>query len=131
MLPESPNNTFQYFALYSFVPATGIGLVLSARISLALPARALGHSEITFWQTWKGSRGNVLRLIAGFILTGSLSIGLFIVWQFEPKEVSRPLYAMLETLFQLGMDFLAMPAVSFLLLAYRRLIQQRNAATPA
>jgi hypothetical protein len=50
----------------------------------------------------------------------------------DPDEASQPLsYAMLQTLFQIVPDFLVIPLLSFLLLAYRRLIQQRNAATPA
>jgi hypothetical protein len=135
VVPSGVDTSWDYFLLLLTVAlAMGVGLFLSTKIWLALPARALGRSEITVWQAWEASRGNVGRLIAGSILS-SLAAGLFLVVfaMFGPDadEPSQPLiYAMWQTSFQIGITFLAgMPVVSFLSIAYRRLIEQRNAAS--
>lgn len=103
-------------------------VVLGTKIGLALPARALGNSDAVR-QGWRGSRGNVWRLMAGFALC-SLPMPVLdvMVWP-ASSEASQPLtYAGWQTLY-IGIAFLfGMPIVSFLSLAYRRLIQDRNPA---
>jgi hypothetical protein len=111
--------------------ATGVGLFLGIRIWLALPARALGNSEIAVRQAWGGSRGNVWRLIAGSFLCGVPMVMLVVlaaVFGPDLAEARQPLvYAAWQTLFEIGLTFLAgMPIVSFLSLAYRYLIQDRE-----
>ena len=108
---------------------TGAGPFVSTKIWLALPARALGNSEITVRQAWRGSRGNFWRLIAGAALSSLAVVVLLVPTIFEPNwdEVSQPLfYAVWQAPIE-GITFLAgMPMVSFLSLAYRRLIQDRD-----
>src|SRR5262249_42755845 len=119
--------------LLAITLATCAGLFLSTKIWLALPARALGNSAITVRQAWSGSRRNVWRLIAGSILCGlpmvvlSVLVTLFVP---DPTEAGEPLiYAAWQTLTDVGITFLVgMPIVSFLSVAYRRLIQERDPA---
>ena len=124
---------WQGLLLLTVVLATGVGLFLSTKIWLALPARALGNSEITVRQAWRGSRRNVWRLIAGSFLCGVpvfVLIVLTAIFGPDLAEAGQPLvYAAWQTLFEIGITFLAgMPIVSFLSLAYRRLIQDREPA---
>ncbi len=131
--PSSVESKWQGLLLLVVALATGAGLFLGTRIWLALPARALGNSEITVRQAWRGSRGNVLRLIAGSFLCSLLMFVLVVLAaMFGPDlaKASQPLvYAAWQTLFEIGLTFLAgMPIVSFLSLVYRRLIQDREPA---
>ena len=131
--PSSVESKWQGLLLLVVALSTGAGLFLGTRIWLALPARALGNSEITVRQAWRGSRGNVLRLIAGSFLCSLLMFVLVVLAaMFGPDlaKASQPLvYAAWQTLFEIGLTFLAgMPIVSFLSLAYRRLIRDREPA---
>jgi hypothetical protein len=133
MIAVSPGLEAGWHGLLTVALAIGAGLFLSTKIWLALPARALGNSEITVRQAWRGSRRNVWRLIAGSILCGLPSLVLVVLTaMFGPDstEASQPLtYAAWQTLLEIGITFLAgMPIVSFLSLAYRRLIQDREPA---
>ncbi len=110
---------------------TGAGLLLSTKIWLTLPARALGNSEITVRQAWRRSRRNVWRLIAGSALSSVPFVALLFlatIFATDSTEVGEPLvYATWQTLNELGITFLAgVPIVSFLAAAYRRLIQDRS-----
>ena len=115
--------------LLGVVLTTVAGLVLSTKIWLALPARALERREITIRQAWTGSHRNVLRLILGSVLC-SLPIFvlllIFIIifnldWTNENQII---LFATYQTLSEFGITFLAgIPVISFLSLAYRDLIE--------
>jgi hypothetical protein len=112
---------------------TVAGLFLSTKIWLALPARALGNSEIDFRRAWRGSRGNVWPLIAGSVLSSLPVVVLLVlatIFGPDSDEVGHALiYAAWQTLLEFSITFLAwMPIVSFLSLAYRRLIQDRDPA---
>ena len=131
--PSSVESRWQGLLLLAVALATGVGLFLGTRIWLALPARALGNSEITVRQAWRGSRRNVLRLLAGsFLCSLPMFVLVVLAAMFGPDlaKASQPLvYAAWQTLFEIGLTFLAgMPIVSFLSLAYRRLIQDREPA---
>jgi hypothetical protein len=112
---------------------TVAGLFLSTKIWLALPARALGNSEIDLRRAWKASRGNVWPLIAGSVLSSLPVVVLLVlatIFGPDSDEVGHALiYAAWQTLLEFSITFLAwMPIVSFLSLAYRRLIQDRDPA---
>ncbi len=131
--PSSVESRWQGLLLLAVALATGVGLFLGTRIWLALPARALGNSEITVRQAWRGSRRNVLRLLAGsFLCSLPMFVLVVLAAMFGPDmaEASQALvYAAWQTLIEIGLTFLAgMPIVSFLSLAYRRLIQDREPA---
>jgi hypothetical protein len=134
MLVVSPDfEGFEWYGVLAVALATGLGLFVSTKIWLALPARALGNSEITVRKAWKRSRWNVWRLIAGSILCGlPMLVLLMLTAMFAPDftEASQPLiYAAWQTLLEIGITFLAgMPILSFLSLAYRRLIRDREPA---
>jgi ABC-type spermidine/putrescine transport system permease subunit II len=129
-IPSGVESVWQGLLLLVVALATGAGLFLGTRIWLALPARALGNSEIAVRQAWRDSRGNVWRLIAGsFLCSLPMVVLVVLAAMFGPDlaEASQALvYAAWQTLFEIGITFLAaMPIVSFLSLAYRRLIQDR------
>jgi hypothetical protein len=46
-----------------------VGIAVAFRLSLLLPAQAIGNSSITFKQTWRRTRGNTWRLFWGIVLT--------------------------------------------------------------
>jgi len=52
-----------FFALYA------IGTAVALRLSLLLPARAVGNTGLTYKQTWDRTRGNTGRLFWGLIIT--------------------------------------------------------------
>jgi hypothetical protein len=111
--------------------AVGVGLFLSTKIWLALPAVALGNSAIAVRQAWRRSSRNVGRLIAGSILSSFVAVVLFVVVAIFGPDVDKAtqplIYATWQTLLEIGITFLAgMPVVSFLSLAYLRLIQDRG-----
>jgi hypothetical protein len=45
-----------------------IGLLISSRLSLVLPARALGQCDVTFGAAWRAGRHNTLRLFTTYVL---------------------------------------------------------------
>jgi hypothetical protein len=49
--------------------AYAVGSVVALRLSLLLPARAVGDTRLTFRQAWERSRGNFWRLFWGIALT--------------------------------------------------------------
>jgi hypothetical protein len=51
------------FALYA------VGTAVAFRLTLLLPARAIGDTGLTFKQTWNRTRGNVWRLFWGIVVT--------------------------------------------------------------
>lgn len=53
----------QAFGLLPF-----IGLLILSRLSLVLPAWALGQCDVTFGAAWRGGRHNTLRLFTTYVL---------------------------------------------------------------
>jgi hypothetical protein len=51
------------FALYV------VGIAIALRLTLLLPARAIGNTSLTFKQTWNRTRGNTWRLFWGIAVT--------------------------------------------------------------
>jgi hypothetical protein len=60
-------------ALFALIPLAfvvyGAGMAVSLRLTLLLPARAIGDTVLTFKQTWKRTRGNTWRLFWGIVVT--------------------------------------------------------------
>jgi hypothetical protein len=46
-----------------------VGLAIAFRLTLLLPARAIGNTGLTFKQTWNRTRGNIWRLFWGIVFT--------------------------------------------------------------
>ena len=46
-----------------------VGTAVAFRLSLLLPARAVGDLSLTFKQTWRRTRGNTWRLFWGIVVT--------------------------------------------------------------
>jgi hypothetical protein len=51
------------FAVYA------VGAAIAFRLTLLLPARAIGNTDLTFRQTWTRTRGNIWRLFWGIVAT--------------------------------------------------------------
>ena len=49
--------------------AYAVGAAVAFRLTLVLPARAIGNTGLTFKQAWSRSRGNVWRLFWGIVVT--------------------------------------------------------------
>jgi hypothetical protein len=49
--------------------AYAVGTAVAFRLTLLLPARAIGNSGLTFKQAWNRTRGNVWRLFWGIVVT--------------------------------------------------------------
>jgi hypothetical protein len=59
-----------FFAVIPLMFVLGaVGIAVAFRLSLLLPAQAIGNSSITFKQTWRRTRGNTWRLFWGIVLT--------------------------------------------------------------
>lgn len=112
-----------------------VGLFISTKIWLALPARALGRSGFGMRKAWSASNRNFWRLFVGCILcTIPIVIisGMLMLLGVDWTTIAEPIaYAASVAVFDLVVMFLAgMPMISFLSLAYRRL-SISNAAAPA
>src|SRR5258708_26693365 len=46
-----------------------VGIAIALRLTLLLPARAVGDTSLTFKQTWNRTRGNIWRLFWGIVVT--------------------------------------------------------------
>jgi len=104
-----------------------VGLFVSTRIWLALPAWALGRSELDLRQAWNASNRYFWRLLMGCLLCTMpvmIIAGAFAILAVDWTTAREPaVFAAWETMFDLLAAFLAsMPIVSFLSLAYRCLI---------
>ncbi len=59
-----------FFALIPLAFAVyAAGMAVSLRLTLLLPARAIGNTDQTFKQTWNRTRGNTWRLFWGIVVT--------------------------------------------------------------
>jgi hypothetical protein len=62
-----PAGFFPLFLLGVIVYA--VGAAVAFRLTLLLPARAVGNVDLTFRQTWDRTRGNIWRLFWGIVVT--------------------------------------------------------------
>jgi hypothetical protein len=129
---------------YSLLPTTGpsaqparllpfmlLGLVLYAvgaavafRLTLLLPARAIGNIDLTFKQAWNYTRGNAWRLFWGSMVTVALPVLVSqTVFSFliRPPPPSEAFY---EDVVATMSNLLFLPiGIGFLSLAYRHFFQ--------
>jgi hypothetical protein len=66
--PAPPPPGFVPLFLLIFV-VYAAGIVVALRLTLLLPARAIGNTGLTFKQTWNRTRGNTWRLFWGVVVT--------------------------------------------------------------
>jgi hypothetical protein len=66
--PAAPPAGFFLLILLGFVVYAAGGAVVF-RLTLLLPARAIGNTNLTFRQTWDRTRGNIWRLFWGIVAT--------------------------------------------------------------
>jgi hypothetical protein len=132
-LPESLiiGNAWLPALLLAICLAIAFGLYISMRIWLVLPARALGRRDFALSQAWSGSSHNFWRMFIGCLLCNVPSVIVVIVslpvdWT---KAGQQPIS---DALWQAGVGLATtlvagMPVISFLSLAYRRLIMAHDA----
>jgi hypothetical protein len=117
-------------ALVQFL--AGVGTITAffavARLSLALPGKALGRDDITFGAAWRASKGNTWRMLWAYFfcilpliaLTGGMSY-----WLFQPDHSRAVL-----TLVPLAVSLLAIPlgmiSVGMLSLSYRYFFERSS-----
>jgi len=61
----TPPPTWFFALIPVFMLLYGVAMALMLRLSLLLPARAIGDLDLTFKQTWNRSRGNTWRMFWG------------------------------------------------------------------
>lgn len=123
---------FMFGRIAAIVVGGLIGLYLGTRLWMTLPHFALGRETAQRSDGWVASRGNVARLLFGSFITclpgTALMIGAalpFAMAAFGWPEGSPLASAIFNTLFALfGVIVFAMPTLTFLSLAYRRLVQE-------
>jgi hypothetical protein len=118
------------------LPAFGllgfVGLLISSRLSLVLPAQALGQCDVTFGAAWRAGRHNTLRLFTTYVLCvvpwllisgailGGLDAGLSLFMQHD--------YALIVAFVLLQAMLLVswMSVIGAASIGYRDLIQDRT-----
>jgi len=101
-----------------------VGIPAMLRLSLLLPAQAIGDTGLTWSQTWSRTRGNAWRLVWGTVLT-SLPLGLVlqIVFWFLIRP-ALPSETFAEDVVTTMSDLLFLPIwIGFLSHAYRHFFQ--------
>src|SRR5205085_445248 len=96
--------------------AYAVGTAVAFRLTLLLPARAVGNTGLTFKQAWNRTRGNVWRLFWGIVVT---TLPALLIAQFVLALGMRPYFPGMDV----GENFTArMTAVSTIFVVYYLLI---------
>jgi hypothetical protein len=114
-----------------FLPFILLGLVLYAvgaavafRLTLLLPARAIGNIDLTFKQAWNDTRGNAWRLFWGSVVTVALPVLIsqtVVLFLLRPPLPSEAFY---EDVVATISNLLFLPiGIGFLSHAYRHFFQ--------
>ncbi len=109
---------------------SGVGTIAAffvmARLSLALPGKALGHDDVTFGAAWRASKGNTWRMLWAYffcILPLMAFGGGMSYWLFQPSHGRAAL-----TLVPLVVSLLSIPfgmiSVGMLSLSYRHFFER-------
>jgi hypothetical protein len=72
LLPASGGRTSLppgFLVPFLFFVAYLVGIAIMLRLTLLLPARAIGNTDLTFRETWNRTRGNTWRLFWGMVVT--------------------------------------------------------------
>lgn len=73
LLPSEAGTTAPPPGFFAAIPLMlvlgAVGAAVALRLSLLLPARAIGDLSLTFKQTWRRTRGNTWRLFWGIVIT--------------------------------------------------------------
>jgi hypothetical protein len=110
----------------------GVGTITAffvmARLSLALPGKALGHDDITFGAAWRASKGNTWRMLWAYffcILPLMVFGGGMSYWLFQASHGRAAL-----TLVPLVVSLLSIPlgmiSVGMLSLSYRHFFERSS-----
>lgn len=122
--PPSMLSSLSPFVILAFL---FLSLLAACRLSLWLPAVALGRREATAAWAWNAARGNTWRMFAGCMLCWIPTIALNGLISAAGKPDDPDLWAVREAVRDVltGVVF-TLPTLSFLSLAYMRLVQGRD-----
>jgi hypothetical protein len=115
-------------ALVQFL--AGVGTITAffvvARLSLALPGKALGRDDITFGAAWRASKGNTWRMLWAYFFCilplMALTVGMS-YWLFQPDR-SRAAFTLVPLIVSLLAIPLGMISVGMLSLSYRHFFER-------
>jgi hypothetical protein len=116
-----------------------IGIVFAFRLSLLLPATAVGDTDLTFKQTWNRTEDNTWRLFWGVVFTTTPLlllaeiVSLLLIGSPNPQNFANPDFAMrmtiISTIFNVYYLLILPIGIGFLSHAYRHFF--RGALHPA
>ncbi len=114
---------------FAFTMLSLVTLFISARLSLVLPAKALGRGDVTLGTAWHATRRNTWRLFWGYMFSvlpwGAIAGGLsFVLFSSDRSPLS---ITAIWTLLSLVWIIAGMISVGFLSLSYRHFFEQNGA----
>ncbi len=143
LLPSVPHFLEQILEINKSITARGLAVVsillsivsivavlIAARLSVILPARALGQEQITPGRVWAATNKNSWRLFWGYLLTAvvvGFATGMLLFlqsWFGSSRMTFTLLWTALTFIWVLG----GMVGVGFLSLAYRHFFESERAA---
>jgi hypothetical protein len=133
MVSTTRSNESTAAIMLFMIPAGCAATALLTRLSLALPARALGHNGVTFRSVWRTTTGNTWRLILGFCL--STVPLLLIPWVVllllsDPTAMFRGMAIPVGLIVAVQL-LTSMIGIAFVSFAYRHFFAPRDAQLPA
>jgi hypothetical protein len=119
-----PSQEFSVLRLLFFAAACVLAIPATLRLTLLLPAQAIGDTGLTLKQTWNRTRGNAWRLFWGSMVTGVPPVLISqIVFLFSTRP-PLPSEAFDENVIATMTDLLFLPIwIGFLSHAYRHFFQ--------
>jgi len=103
-----------------------VGFFVVARLSLALPGRALGRDDVTLGAAWRASKHNTWRMVWAYffcILPWSVITGALSYWLLRTDYSQATITAVIVVLALLG-NVVHMISVGMLSLAYRHFFER-------
>jgi hypothetical protein len=100
-------------------------IFLVPRLSIILPAKALGSRDITIRKIWHASRGQTWRLAIGALLTYVPSLPVIALYYAATSRSQTQFdFAFFKALFYFTSTILNLVFVGFITFAYRHLVEQ-------
>ena len=129
VLPDNASNPGTLLSLVPIFAGIGVGLGIGAfvlpRLSLVLPAGALGE-RLTLGEAWRATRGNTWRLAGASLLCGlpPLIPAGALLWYTEVSTLAVSIIG--RTVYSLAYVLIVTIAVTLLSLAYRHFVGRRQ-----
>ena len=133
--PDAPDVSMSDLGLYGglsflLLVLSIIGLLIAGRLSVILPARALGRADFTLGKVWAATRKNSWRMFWGYVLCVvplGATVGMAMIW-YVISGASRLNFTIVWTALSLFWVAVGMIGVGFLSLSYRHFFERDRAA---